>query len=189
MADPGPARDDLRDAVLRMRRPLDPRILQAASDRAVQSLAGLTAVRRARVVALPAAAEGDLDPQGLVGVLAGRGIQVLRVEPAGDEVRVVTTGRAHLVRPDEATGALVDVEVVVVPGVAFDLDGGRLGPHDDPWEDVLAHLDPEVLRIGLAHTTQLVPRVPRGDDDRLLDVVVTDRGVHHTGARARPRDA
>ncbi len=189
MADPGSARGDLRDAVLRMRRPLDARVLRAASERAVDHLAGLTAVQRARVVALHGPAPGDLDPRPLAPVLADRGTRVLLVDPHGDRVRVETTGRAHLVRADEPPQTLDGVDVVVLPGVAFDLEGGRLGPGPDPWLAVLDRIPEDAVRIGLAHTTQLVPRVPRDDDDRLVDVVVTDRGVHHTGARRHPRDA
>lgn len=189
MGGPGPAKDDLRDAVLRMRRPLDPRVLRSASDRAVEHLAGLVAVQRAQVVALHVPGDGDLDPRGLAPVLSERGTRVLLVEASDQRVEVVATGRAQLVRDDGPAQTLDDVDVVVVPGVAFDLEGGRLGPASDPWDGVLDRVPSDAVRIGLATTAQLVPRVPRDDTDRPVDVVVTDRGVHHTGARRHPRDA
>lgn len=183
------ARDDLRATVQRMRGSASPRVVDQASGRAARLLGSIHGVRRARTVAVHEPSPGDLDPQRLVPELEDRGVRVLLL---ADDLRtpaVLSVGRGHLATADHGPDLMAMIEAVVLPGVAFDLDGGRLGDVDDRWTGLLRHLDEGALRIGLARTAQLVPRVPRTDDDVVVDVVVTDRAVHHTGARLGPRDA
>lgn len=209
VADP---RATLRTSVQRMRGTADPAAILAASLRAADVLSSLSGLQRARTVLVHRAVHGDLDPMPLVERLAARGVRVLSLGTdahhdggpgahqtpgwggrAPTRPTVLASGRSHLANADQAhADDLAPVEVVVVPGVAFDLDGGRLGPVDDPWPALLRRIDVGALRIGLARSAQLVPRVPRDPDDPddpPMDVVVTDHSAHHTGARLDPRDA
>lgn len=189
MVDSAAAKAELRATVRRMRGQADASVLAAASRRVVDLLADVRALQQARTVLVHEARPGDLDPTALVDRLGDRGVRVLRVPRDGDEPTVVAAGRGHLSGADDSVDLLDVVDVVVVPGVAFDLDGGWLADEDDPWGALVERIDRDVPRIGLARTAQLVPRVPRDPGDHVVDVVVTDRAVHHTGARARPRDA
>lgn len=200
-------RETLRTSVQRMRGQADPEAIRVASTRAAEVLASLSGLQRARTVLVHHAVPGDLDPTPLVPRLEPRGVRILALGPdptatPGSRGRprastlvpeVLAAGRAHLADAGEAYGDDLDlVEVVVLPGVAFDLDGGRLGPVDDPWPAILRRIDEGALRVGLARSAQLVPWVPRSpddEDDMLVDVVVTDHSAHHTGARLGPRDA
>jgi 5-formyltetrahydrofolate cyclo-ligase len=92
----------------------------------------------------------------------------------------------------EPTGPVVDLAVIecaIVPGVAFDLDGGRLGRGGGHYDRLLAALPTTCLRIGLAFSCQIVPRVPMDTHDQAVDVVVSDRAYHETGARRPQQDA
>jgi 5-formyltetrahydrofolate cyclo-ligase len=78
---------------------------------------------------------------------------------------------------------LSDVDVVLVPGVAFDREGRRLGDGRGLWDGLLSRLPAHTLRIGVAYSAQLVDRVPDGGSDQRVDHVVTEDGVVATGAR------
>ncbi len=65
----------------------------------------------------------------------------------------------------------VAVDVVIVPGVAFDRCGGRLGMGGGFYDRFLSGL--AAPKIGLAHTFQLVDTVPVDDTDVPLDAIVT----------------
>ncbi len=189
MVDRATAKADLRTTVQRMRGQADAETILAASGRAVGLLAEVPGIQRARDVLLHEPLPGDLDPRGLVSRLADRGARVVVLRPDTTRPVVASPGRDHLAEADGAADDHVDVDVVVVPAVAFDLDGGWLVDDAGHWRRLVERLDDGVLRVGLARTTQLVPRVPHDPGDPVVDVVVTDRAIHHTGARSTPRDA
>jgi 5-formyltetrahydrofolate cyclo-ligase len=68
---------------------------------------------------------------------------------------------------------LVEIGAVIVPGLAFDRGGGRVGWGHGHYDATLAAA-PDALRIGLAFECQLVDEVPREPHDALLHYVVTD---------------
>lgn len=78
--------------------------------------------------------------------------------------------------PSEPSAAL---ELVLVPGVAFDRAGGRLGRgmgwYDRTFPPGGGASGPRLF--GLAFAFQLVPAVPAGERDRRVDALVTERGV------------
>lgn len=65
-----------------------------------------------------------------------------------------------------------EVALVLVPGVAFDRAGGRLGYGGGYYDRFLD--DCPAPRVALAFHLQLVPAVPRDAHDRLVHAIVTD---------------
>ena len=80
-----------------------------------------------------------------------------------------------------AEAPLLQPRVLLVPLLAFDCRGQRLGYGAGYYDLVLGDLralSPEPLAIGLAFAAQEVDEVPAGPHDQLLDAVVTERAVH-----------
>jgi len=63
--------------------------------------------------------------------------------------------------------------VILVPGVAFDARGARLGRGLGCYDRALAH-HPTAFRIGLAYEIQIVPALPECSWDERMDVVATE---------------
>jgi len=83
--------------------------------------------------------------------------------------------------PDPELSCLADVsrlDAIVLPGVAFDRTGGRLGYGGGFYDRFLAALQRKPLLIGYAFSIQVVDRVPLEEHDYLLDFVVTDEAVY-----------
>ena len=74
-----------------------------------------------------------------------------------------------------------EVDLVCVPGVAFDARGGRLGRGRGHYDATLARLPRSAFRVGLAFESQIVPAVPAELHDELLDAVVTEARVLSAG--------
>lgn len=68
-----------------------------------------------------------------------------------------------------------EVAAVLLPGVAFDAQGGRLGQGGGYYDRFLARLSPRALLIGVAYDWQLRPDVPQADWDRPVQLLVTDK--------------
>jgi 5-formyltetrahydrofolate cyclo-ligase len=89
-------------------------------------------------------------------------------------------GRYGVPEPSGKAGALplAEAEVVLVPGVAFDRTGGRLGRGGGHYDRALAGVDrSRCLVIGVTTNSRLVDELPRAVHDQPVDVVVTERDV------------
>lgn len=68
-------------------------------------------------------------------------------------------------------------DLVLVPGVAFDRKGHRLGQGLGYYDRFLHRLPEDVLRVGLAYSDQVVPEVPVDEWDVPMHALVTEEGV------------
>ncbi|MBY8335926.1 5-formyltetrahydrofolate cyclo-ligase [Alteriqipengyuania sp. NZ-12B] len=89
-------------------------------------------------------------------------------------------GPHDLMQPGEDAALLVP-DVVFVPLLAFDEDGGRLGQGGGYYDRWIAE-HPDALRIGLAWDAQKVDSVPLEPHDEKLHMVVTPQRVYEMAA-------
>ena len=75
-----------------------------------------------------------------------------------------------------------DLRVVLVPGVAFDAQGGRLGHGGGHFDRLLAQGD--ALRVGLCFEARLAAAVPMESHDIRMDVVATEKRMIFAPAAA-----
>ncbi len=67
------------------------------------------------------------------------------------------------------------IDLVVVPGLAFDTHGNRLGRGGGFYDRFLSRLRHGATSVGLAFDFQIVDTVPADERDVSVDLVVTDR--------------
>ncbi len=70
-----------------------------------------------------------------------------------------------------------EVDLVVVPGLAFDRYGHRLGYGGGHYDRFLSRMGIGAPRVGVAFAVQIVERLPVEPGDEPVDIVVTDRGT------------
>ena len=74
-----------------------------------------------------------------------------------------------------------ELDLIVVPGVAFDRYGGRLGLGKGFYDRFLQHIRPDALKISPAFECQLVDKIPVLPHDVRVDMVVTENAVYTAG--------
>lgn len=82
--------------------------------------------------------------------------------------------------PEPAAGEIVSAEAIdvcMVPGVAFDLGGHRLGYGRGYYDRFLAHCPERTQRVGLAYDFQLVDALPAQPHDQTLTMVITEKRI------------
>lgn len=90
----------------------------------------------------------------------------------GDDL---TEGRFGVMEPAPARHAM-ELDLVVIPGVAFDAKGCRIGYGKGFYDRFLAQW-PATFSVGLAYSFQVVKELPRGRFDRKLGALATDDGI------------
>lgn len=152
-------------------------------------LVGLPEAAHARVVAGFVAARGEIDPAPVLEDFRRRGGEVVlpRVSDGSPRLRFhaataadLRPGAYGMLEPDPACRE-VPVEAIdlfVVPGLAFDGAGRRLGYGGGYYDELSAHVrGAKAVLIGFAYDFQIVARCPAGEGDRPVACVVTDDRV------------
>ncbi len=75
---------------------------------------------------------------------------------------------------------LEEADVVLIPGVAWDKSGYRIGYGAGYYDRSINALRTRVMKIGLAYEFQLVPKVPSSRYDRRVDKIATERRIIDT---------
>ena len=142
----------------------------------------LPAYRDARVVMAYAAARGEiaLDAVMADALAQGKALALpLCVGPGEMQARRVTAieqlhpGRYGIMAPADSCPPVVpeDIGLVLVPGVAFDARGGRLGQGGGYYDRFLPQT--RALRVGICPETALLESVPMRAHDMRMNAIVT----------------
>ena len=185
-ADLGEATDSPK---ARLRRALDARrntvaaeALARASQISCDRVAAYPSFRLAKHIVLYAARRGEADPGPLHAVCGGRATYYPRVQGDGLVFRrggfdELVPGRFGIPEPPETAPVLAssaDGLIVLVPGLGFDRQGGRLGTGKGYYDRTLPGW-PQATRIGLCLDASLLDRLPTDPWDVPMHVVVTER--------------
>jgi 5-formyltetrahydrofolate cyclo-ligase len=79
-------------------------------------------------------------------------------------------------------------DLYLIPGLAFDRQGGRLGYGRGYYDRLLRRAGPGPLRVALAFEVQLIDQVPMSDQDEPVDLIVTDQAVYRVSERTASAD-
>ncbi len=73
--------------------------------------------------------------------------------------------------------SLSEVDLLLVPGVAFTKQGARLGRGGGYYDRLLATKAPHTTALGICFAAQLVAELPSESHDLPVDAVVTENGI------------
>ena len=74
--------------------------------------------------------------------------------------------------------AVGDLDLILVPGVAFDDRGGRTGNGKGYYDKLLENAKAETPLVSLAFECQMFDEIPMQDHDIFMDKVVTEAKVY-----------
>ncbi len=184
----------LRSRILARVKGLSPQEHEMVSMLVTQNAALIKEVEEARTVMLftPMGDEPDIWP--LIDLLLARKRTVIL--PVMHEGAIVPCEyRADDILISSSYGALepdvryaVDpsiMEVAIIPGVAFDEKGHRLGRGMGHYDRFLETL--KCIKIGLCFEVQVEPSIPHEPHDVIMDAVCTDRRLIVCGDRVTPK--
>jgi 5-formyltetrahydrofolate cyclo-ligase len=76
-----------------------------------------------------------------------------------------------------------ELDVVMVPGVAFDRRGARMGHGKGYYDKLLQHARPNTPLVALAFECQLFPEIPVAPHDIFMDKIITEVAVYEGRGR------
>jgi 5-formyltetrahydrofolate cyclo-ligase len=107
-----------------------------------------------------------------------------------EEMDELETGMYRILEPREELrvlpGKRVDVkslDLIMVPGVAFDRRGGRTGHGKGYYDKLLEHARSDTPLVALAFECQMFPEIPVQEHDVFMDCVVTEMAIYQGQGR------
>ena len=70
------------------------------------------------------------------------------------------------------------VDIAILPGLAFDYRGQRLGYGGGYFDTLLPLLKPGCTKIALAYDFQLLDKIPASGYDAAVDIIITEKKVY-----------
>ncbi|MBC2869487.1 5-formyltetrahydrofolate cyclo-ligase [Streptomyces mexicanus] len=196
------AKRELRRSLLAARDALGADEVRRAARELASRALELPELARARTVAAYVSVGTEPGTLALLDALRARGVRVLLpvLLPdndldwgayAGEDslTRVRHGGRMALLEPSGprlGPQAVTDADVVLLPGVAVDARGVRLGRGGGSYDRVLARLEragAHPALVVLLYDGEVVAHVPDQPHDRPVKAVVTPSGVRRFGGR------
>lgn len=89
----------------------------------------------------------------------------------------LTPGYCQIPEPDPSSATMInpsDIDVIILPGSAFDLYGGRLGYGGGFYDRFITNQAPHATRIGLAFELQVIDNLPLLPHDQPLNALITE---------------
>jgi 5-formyltetrahydrofolate cyclo-ligase len=162
----------------------------ATSSRVVDELFGWLSARLPGTISAFLSMEDEVDLEPLMARLPGWRWVLPRLEDDGtlsfrDRDLPRETHRWGMAQPIDAGPRvpLHEIDVMLVPGLAFDPRGGRLGRGGGYYDRLLAERRSDCVAIGVTVTTRVLDAVPVEGHDGLVDWLATEGGVTACSAR------
>jgi 5-formyltetrahydrofolate cyclo-ligase len=178
-------KEEYRQYYLNIRENFSPEEVKEKSNKICQTLLSLPLWQRANVVMLYVAVRNEVDTVPLIQAALNEAKTVLlpRVENKAEIVPYkikrfpedVSPGFAGIPEPipQKALPWHEKIDLIVVPGVVFDVRGGRIGYGLGYYDRFLKKMD-EVIKIGLTFERCLTYALPLEPQDEIVDIVITE---------------
>ncbi|MEN8255570.1 MAG: 5-formyltetrahydrofolate cyclo-ligase [Verrucomicrobiota bacterium] len=180
------SKQDIRKQIKAKRKALDVQWLEAASIRVVGNLLSLEVFRSSETVALYMAIAGEVNLDPLFPKCRELGkrtcIPVFNAEKKLYEMTEImpetecSTGHYGIREPlSPALFPMRKIDLVVVPGVAFDRKGNRLGRGGGYYDRLLEGFSG--ASVAVAFDFQVLPQIPLEPHDKPVDVLVSETEI------------
>lgn len=186
--------DNLRSSLRKTRANLSDSLRDQAAGRCAQLARTLPALQHARCIAAYMPHRGEMSCEPIIDWALGRGVTVLLPVVVGRHMRfapfrpgeALAPNRWGILEPEGRPGRRVSARrpnVVLMPLVAFDASGNRLGQGGGYYDRAFAFRNTakswrRPLLVGLAYDFQQVGQLDAKPTDVPVDAVITERQVH-----------
>ncbi len=104
-------------------------------------------------------------------------VTLMKVDNLETDLKVGPRGIAE---PDPQKCKVVPIEcidIAVVPSLAVDEKGGRIGSGDGYYDRLIPKLPITTRKVTLALEGQVIPQIPMESHDKYVDIVITDERI------------
>jgi len=175
----------LKGSILEKRNSLSKSEILEKSNKIKSSLFDLESYKKSKTAMFFVSFGSEVNTHDIIKESIGRKTLVVpkviehEIEPSVilDFDSLIPSGKFGILEPIEIMKiAYKNIGLVLVPGIAFDKEGHRLGYGFGYYDKFLKKV-PKAVKIGLCFDFQVVDKVPREEHDVAVDFIVTEERV------------
>ncbi len=181
-------KDSLRKELIRKRDTIPPEVRRAKNRMIQERLFALDPFGTAKVLFSFVSFRSEVDTFGIIRKAFMDGKKVV-VPKVGRESRMLflyeiknmdelSAGYMGIPEPaavgEERSFTIQDIDIVLIPGLGFDLQGNRIGYGAGYYDRLLSGMKKAIPVIAPAYEEQIVDSIPAEQHDRKVDIIVTD---------------
>jgi 5-formyltetrahydrofolate cyclo-ligase len=105
------------------------------------------------------------------------GTKLLKIDNYDSDLK---PGLRGLLEPDDQRCKIVPIDcidIAIIPGIAFDEKGGRVGTGDGYYDRLIPKLPITTRKVSLAFESQILLQVPMEPHDKHVDIIITENRV------------
>ncbi len=104
-------------------------------------------------------------------------LEIYKIENIDSDVEPGAFGIYEPVKLPERIINPADIDLVLVPGVGFDIRKNRIGFGGGYYDRFLSQLRPETVKIGLSFDCQVIHELPVEKFDEKMDIIITESRI------------
>lgn len=175
----------LKESILEKRNSLSKEEILKKSNEIKNSLFSLSQYKKSKTVMFFVSFNSEVNTHEMIKAsLRNKTVVVPKVihneiEPSVmmDFDSLIPSGKFGILEPIEAMKiAYKNIDIILVPGIAFDKEGHRIGYGFGYYDKFLKKV-PKAIKIGLCFDFQLVEKIPREMHDVPVDMIVTEKRI------------
>ncbi len=184
----------IRQEIL-LKRDAIPENIKEEKDTAItQRIIRLPEFTNAKTILFYASFRSEVDTIEMIKISLSHGKQIIlpRVDKENKklllykikDINELAQGYMGILEPSVSEGKLTglnDIDLIIIPGAAFDVSGSRLGYGAGFYDRLLAGMKKKIPIIAPAYEEQIVDDIPSGPHDVKVTKIITDRRVIDCG--------
>ena len=111
---------------------------------------------------------------GLPRVIDSTNIEFFKIIEDSFEKIKFTKGKYGIFENTMSNTRIDQMDLLIIPGIAFDLQGNRLGYGKGYYDRLLSSRKAKYI-IGLAYEDQLINEIPNNDHDIPVNIIITEK--------------
>jgi len=104
-------------------------------------------------------------------------MKLLKIDSIDKDLKL---GPRGIFEPDADRCKIVPIEsidIAIIPGIAFDEKGSRIGPGDGYYDRLIPKLSITTRKVALAFESQIIQQVPLESHDKHVDIIITEKRI------------
>ena len=178
-------KNQIKESILEKRNLLTNEEISEKSRRIEDNLFNLSQFKKSKIVMFFASFSAEVNTHGMIKkslkekIVAVPKVVQHEIEPSLiiDFDSLVKSGKFGILEPIEVMKiAYKNIDLVLVPGAAFDKKGHRIGYGFGYYDKFLKKV-PKAVKIGLCYDFQVVDKIPKEEHDVPVDYIVTEERI------------
>ena len=184
------SKNELRKLILQSRDEMDFEKANSLSEKATENVIHSDLFQKAKNIMVFASFRSEIDTHEIMKAIFAEGKKlylplclkktneiVCCLVSSLDDLETSDYGISEPKKETLFIGDCRDLDLIIVPGAAFDVKGHRIGYGAGYYDRLLSRPGMKAINLGLCFDLQIVPVVPNSPYDVSLDYICTEKGV------------